>query len=133
MSHEADQDPSVLMKAAVRQVDRLNRAVNRYRVFVIILSAVSLALVAGGIVLGILWGNTQSVLARQAQDTRVQAEQSYQSCLAGNEYRTGNQQIWVEFARLVTKGKPVPEATQFLAYVSKVDKLRNCAPLRPPG
>jgi hypothetical protein len=133
LSHEAEQDPSVLMEAATRQVGRLNRAVSRYRLFTIILGVVCAGLVAGGVVLGVLWESTHEIVAHQAQVTRAQAEQAYQGCLAGDDYRADNEQIWVYFVKLVTKGKANPEAAQFLRYVDRVDAARDCAALRPPA
>ncbi|SRR5579859_873672 len=161
MEHEAEQDPSVLMRVAVRQVDKLTKAVNRYRILVIILGTVCAALIAGGVVLGITYSNVQAVVSAQGQ-------QSYKGCLNGNDYRSGNQQIWVFLFDLITQNGPATArqvnafltladkddpgnsaiwaalATQlkgnpnspavvhrFLNYVAKVDAPRNCAPLKP--
>jgi hypothetical protein len=143
MAHEAEQDPSVLMQVAVKQVDRLEKAVKRYRVFLILLSVVCVALIAGGALLGKTYLDAESVEHHQvavsqslAAIVHKQAEQSYTSCLSGNDFRTGNQQIWSYLFELIGNGKPNPDqplVTKFLGFVGKVDKLRNCKPLLNPG
>lgn len=138
MDHEAEQDPSVLMRAAVQQVNRLNKAINRYRVFVIILGIVCAAIIAGGVVLGITYRNTDNALATTKSVVHRQAEQSYSGCLLGNDFRSGNEQIWNYFIELATQGNPSAKnpGTQqvirkLLNFVAKVETPRNCAPLKP--
>jgi hypothetical protein len=139
MAHEAEQDESVLMQVAVKQVNRLNKAVNRYRIFVIILAVVCAALVAGGGLLAKTYLDAESALHHQNQVSqslaaliRKQGQENYQSCLSGNSFRSGNQQIWTYLFSLISNGKPNPDqplVTKFLGYVAKVEKLRDCKPL----
>lgn len=140
MEHEAEQDPSVLMRAAVVQVTRLTKAVNRYRIFVIILGAVCAALIAGGVVLGITYGNTENALTTTRSVVHRQAQQNYSGCLLGNDFRSGNQQIWNYFIELATQGNPSANSKgtqevihKLLAFVAKVETPRNCKPLLSGG
>lgn len=127
MNHEAETDASVLMAAAVKQVNRLERAVNRYRIFMIVLGVFCAALLAGGLLLWKTYDSTQALVNHQGQ-------QNYTGCLAGNNYRTGDQHIWHYFIQLATAGTKETKKTeeiinQLLAYVDKTDALRNCKPL----
>jgi len=136
-----------LAAVAAREVTRLTRAVRLYRLFIIVLGVTCAALVGGGITLGLLWASTSAVVAQQARQAQAQqaqaqvlarqaqaqARQAYQGCLAGNEYRAGDERIWGFFVQLATRGKPNPEASQLLGYVARVDAPRNCGPLKPPA
>jgi len=126
MDHGTEQDESVLARTATAQVATLRKAVNRYRIFVIFLGVVCAALLAGGLLLWKTYDSTQSVVERQSQ-------QDYASCVAGNTYRSGSEQIWDHFfSLLVTKSTPksaVAEVHGFLSYIAKVEALRDCKPL----
>jgi hypothetical protein len=144
MQHEmeSDPDPSVLMRTAAQQVDRLNKAVSRYRVFSIILGVVCAALIVGGLVLWNTYGQTRAAVS----DTRStvsqlkgveshQVQESYDTCVEGNTYREGDQKIWTHVLTLATRGNPDANAISrsLLAYIAQVDALRNCKPLLSGG
>lgn len=94
MNHEAEPDPSVLMETAARQVSKLTKAVDRYRLFTVILGAVCVALIAGGITLGI-------VAYRSSQLVNTVRDGAISSCESGNLARATNQKIWDEFLNIL--------------------------------
>lgn len=118
MSESAEQDPSVLMKAARLAVARLEKAVARYRRFMILLSVVCLGLVVGGVILGITVSDVNG--------------DNHASCVSGNTFRANDQLRWDDFINLLIKGsahpdpKSLAEAHAYLALVAKTDELRSC-------
>jgi hypothetical protein len=114
------------MEAAIAQVDRLTRAnkVNRRvtRALALVTALVVIACAA------LAW-----VAVNQHSDDVQLHNAGVSSCTAGNTFRSEQTQIWNEFIGLLINKKTPPAtlkiAHDFLAYVSRVDALRDCVKL----
>jgi hypothetical protein len=109
-------DPSLLMRAAARNVGILRQIVRR---FIIVFAVVVVLLVAGGVTIGIVVDNIHT--------------SAVQSCEQGNTFRTNDKTRWDDFIELLIAGAgahPNPtslkEAKAYLALVAKTDALRRC-------
>lgn len=109
--------------AAETQVTRLIKANRVNRIFIYVLSAVTIALVVVATVLGINLHRT-SQLSQKVQQGAIS------SCLAGNAQRANDTQIWDAFITLILKGNTDPadiqEGKDFEQYIARVDAPRNC-------
>jgi hypothetical protein len=95
----------------------LQLSVDRYRRLTVTVVIICLLMVAGGATAGWFLWNDQ-----------------YQSCLAGNAFREGNQQIWDELFIISNAAHPPVQGSKeqreqqaFLAFVHRVDAPRECS------
>jgi ABC-type Fe3+-siderophore transport system permease subunit len=136
---EQEQDPSLLARAATRQVRILQEAVDRYQQVLSSVQRVAtsnqvvvrnirrvLAVALAGAVLSVAASITLGIVVNQLNDDNVA------SCQAGNTFRANDQLRWDDFIGLLTTGNAHPsaaalaEAHKYLALVAKTDTLRNC-------
>jgi hypothetical protein len=98
---DLERDPSVLARAATKQVRTLQRAVDRYnRILVVAVSAcVILIIVSVFTVIGYFSNRATSDANQQLLQT--QKAGSITSCESGNTARATNEKIWDEFLTLL--------------------------------
>lgn len=116
-------DESILMRRAAEQVTRLEKAVSVYKWMVAAMLVLLIAVGVGGF---FLWQDVHD---------RVNSERAatIASCVAGNEFRSEQQQVWAKFIAIATQGDDRPathqKALELLTFIAKVDQPRNCAKL----
>lgn len=125
-SAEDSLEESNFVKAAISEVDKLIKA-NRVNQRVI------KALVVVSVLIAITCGVLSYVLVDQHNSDNQLRQESIAQCQAGNDYRAGNEAIWL---KLFTLSKPPPAGSEqekliheFISYIKQVDAPRNCAQL----
>jgi hypothetical protein len=120
---------SDFVKAAEKQVDILIKAATRVpKLQIRILTVVCAALLVISGVLGYL-------ISEQYSTTQELRHDAVANCRAGNEFKAGQQDVWIYFVKTALNGKgkdaPTPKAVAFgkalLAKAAKIDAPKNCA------